>query len=146
MANWIGTKPENVSAKLDTVEPRHLPVEDVATLDIEFPRSTGRIELSWAAPTRTNDGEIVGTKGSIAIEDECIVVRTDAGDDTRPYGERLSDSSYHPEWFVSLFNKILGDDSRATGQANLREAKMLLTTLFRAYGHTVELTEATAVA
>ncbi len=146
MANWIGTKPEGLSAKLDTVKPLHLPVEDVATLDIDFPDATGRIELSWAAPTRTNDGEVVGTRGTIAIEDDRLVVHTDAGEETRPYGERLSDSSYHPEWFISLFNQILSDESRATGQANLREAKMLLTTLFQAYGLNVEPAEATAVA
>ena len=146
MANWIGMRPENVSAKLATVQPAHLPVEDVATLDIGFPHATGRIELSWAAPTRTNDGEIVGTRGSIAIEDDRLVIRTGAGQVTRQYGERLSDSSYHPEWFISLFNQILGDDSKATGQANLREAKMLLTTLFQAYGRTVEPAEGAAVA
>jgi predicted dehydrogenase len=146
MANWIGTKPENLSAKLDTVKPVHLPVEDVATLDIEFPEATGRIELSWAAPTRTNDGEIVGTKGCIAIEDDRIVIRTDAGEVVRPYGERLSDSSYHPEWFISLFSQILNDDSKATGKANLREAEMLLTTLFQAYGPRIEPSERVAVA
>jgi predicted dehydrogenase len=146
MANWIGTTPESLSAKLDTVAPVHLPVEDVATLDIEFPQATGRIELSWAAPTRTNDGEIVGTQGSVSIEDDRLVIRTDAGEVSRPYNERLSDSSYHPEWFVALFNQILSDETNATGQANLREAKMLVTTLFQAYGYRAERAGASAVA
>ncbi len=146
MANWIGTNPDKVRAKLDTVAPVHLPVEDVATLDFDFPGATGRIELSWAAPARTNDGEIKGTRGSIAIEDDRLVIRTDDGEEVRPYAERLSDSSYHPEWFVALFNQILSDDSNTTGQANLREARMLLTTLFQAYGYRAELSDTTAVA
>jgi predicted dehydrogenase len=135
MASWIGASPRAVTARLRTVRPDHAPVEDDATIDLKFPTATGRIELSWAAPSRANDGEIVGSKGSIRIEDHGIVMRTERGEVTRAYGERLSDSSYHPEWFAALFTQILADDSRVEGRRNFREASMLLTTLFQAYEH-----------
>jgi predicted dehydrogenase len=146
MANWIGAAPGGVSAKLGTVVPTHAPVEDEAIIDIEFPAATGRIELSWAAPTRTNDGEIVGTRGSIQIEDDRLVIQTATGEHSRPYGERLSDSSYHPEWFVALFSQVLDDENKSAGRANLKEAEMLLTTLFRAYGHRPDAATSMAVA
>jgi hypothetical protein len=49
------------------------------------------------------------------------------------YGERLSDSSYHPEWFQALFAKVRADVHRHEGVRNLREAEMLVSTLFAAY-------------
>jgi predicted dehydrogenase len=138
MANWIGASPNGVTATMETVVPAHAPVEDQATIDLDFPAATGRIELSWAAPTRTNDGEIIGTQGRIMIEDDRLVIHTAAGHQIRPYHERLSDSSYHPEWFTALFSQVLRDDGNVTGRDNLKEAKMLLTTLCGAYSHRAE--------
>ncbi|MDB5077518.1 MAG: putative Oxidoreductase domain protein [Chloroflexi bacterium] len=146
MANWIGAYPYSVSAHLDTALAKHAPVEDVATIDLKFPNATGRIELSWAAPSRTNDGEIIGEHGTIRIEDHGLIIRTARGEQSRPYGERLSDSSYHPEWFVALFSQILNDQSKAEGRRNLQEAEMLLTTLFQVYGHRPEHIQRTAEA
>ena len=133
MARWIGAEPLGVSASLRTVDPCHAPVEDEAVLDLAFPQAHGRIELSWAAPARDNGGEIVGTTGRIEIRDDGLLLHTAAGTVHHPYGERLSDSSYHPEWFQALFAGILGDRERAEGRRNMREAQMLVTTLFDAY-------------
>lgn len=133
MARWIGAEPIAVTASLQTLDPRHAPVEDYAVLDLAFPQARGRIELSWAASSRDNDGEIVGTTGRIEIRDAGLTLRTAAGTTHHPYGERLSDSSYHPEWFQALFTGILADRRRAEGQRNMREAHMLVTTLFDAY-------------
>jgi predicted dehydrogenase len=135
MANWVGASPISIVAQLDTVLAKHAPVEDMANIDLKFPEATGRIELSWAAPSRTNDGEIIGERGTIGIEDHGLIISTSSGEHARPYGERLSDSSYHPEWFVALFRQILEDRSNAEGRRNLLEATMLLSTLFQTYGH-----------
>ncbi len=136
MARWIGAAPIGVQARLRTVHALHAPVEDEADIDLEFPNATGRIELSWASSHRVNDGEIIGTLGRIKIEDDRLAIQS--GDVTRilPYGERLSDSSYHPEWFQALFTRVRADDQRQEGLRNLREAEMLIGTLFAAYGQT----------
>ena len=133
MARWIGAAPTGVQARLRTVHALHAPVEDEADIDLAFPHATGRIELSWASSRRVNDGEIVGTRGRIKIEDDRLAIQS--GDDVRilPYGERLSDSSYHPEWFQALFTRIRADDQHHEGLRNLREAEMLISTLFAAY-------------
>ena len=133
MAHWIGEDPAGVAATMRTEQPRHAPVEDSAVLEIAFPRVRGTIELSWAAPTRTNDGEIIGTNGRIAIGDDRLTVYSADGTVAYPYGERLSDSSYHPEWFRALFAQILGDTSRALGRQHMHEAGMLTRILFGAY-------------
>ena len=85
---------------------------------------------------RTNDGEIIGADGTILIEDDGLLVRTKSGERTLRYGERLSDSSYHPEWFTALFGQILADDSHDEATRNLDEAEMLLSALLQAYGDT----------
>src|SRR6185437_7583979 len=110
-------------------------------IDLTFPSATGRIELSWASARRVNDGEIIGTRGRIKIEDDRLAIQ--CGDDMRimPYGERLSDSSYHPEWFQALFTRVRADDQRHEGLRNLREAEMLISTLFAAYQPAPSTTE-----
>jgi predicted dehydrogenase len=133
MARWIGADPTSVRAHIRTVQPVHAPVEDEAELDLSFPNATGRIVLSWASSNRTNDGEIVGTRGTIKIEDNQLSIRSDRGEQVLLYGERLSDSSYHPEWFQALFAKVRADVHRHEGVRNLREAEMLVSTLFAAY-------------
>lgn len=133
MARWIGAAPVEVAATLRTVQDRHAPVEDEAVLELAFPAARGRIELSWAAPGRANDGEIAGTRGTIRIGDEGVTIAGPHGTVDRAYGERLSDSSYHPDWFQALFTSILSDTRHEQGQANMREAEMLVDTLFKAY-------------
>jgi predicted dehydrogenase len=133
VARWIGTDPVEVEARLQTVQARHAPVEDKAVIDLGFSSAKGRIELSWAAPGRSNDGEIRGTRGTVVIGDEGLIVRTEGGDTSHAYGERLSDSSYHPDWFSALFARVLADRSGRVAQANRQEAAMLLRTLFSAY-------------
>lgn len=133
MARWIGDAPVGVASTLHTVHTHHAPVEDHATLDLEFPRARGHIELSWAAPHRTNDGAIVGTRGTIRIGDEGLEIRSVDGLRYHAYGERLSDSSYHPEWFQALFASTIADARQVQSRQNMREAHMLVTTLFKAY-------------
>jgi len=146
MANWIDADPVGVRAKLDTLLPKHAPVEDFAVLDLQFPAATGRIELSWAAPSRTNDGRIVGSRGTISIEDDRLLIEARGNIYAEPYGERLSDSSYHPEWFVALFGNVLNDTNRLEGSNNLREAGMLMTTLCQAYGRPADMLDRVAAA
>lgn len=133
MARWIGASPVEVTSTLRTVQSHHAPVEDEATIDLVFPEAQGRIELSWAAPNRTNDGSIVGERGEIRIDDDGLTVTTDHGERQHAYGERLSDSSYHPEWFKALFTSILEDRRLTQGRRNMDEARMLVETLFGAY-------------
>jgi len=133
MAHWVGTDPVDAASTLRTVQKHHAPVEDYAMLDLEFPTVRGRIELSWAAPNRSNDGEIVGTEGTIQISDNNMTIINAAGVIKHMYGERLSDSSYHPEWFAAIFSAILNNARPAHAQENLREAKMLIDTLSKAY-------------
>jgi predicted dehydrogenase len=134
----------DVAATLRTVQERHAPVEDYAVLDLRFPAARGRIELSWAAEGRANDGEIVGTRGTIRIADEGVTISSRDGTVDHRYGERLSDSSYHPDWFGALFASILADARREQGRENMREAGMLVDTLFKAYGRTQDSAAAPA--
>ena len=102
MARWIGAAPTGVQARLRTVHALHAPVEDEADIDLVFPNATGRIELSWASSHRVNDGEIIGTRGRIKIEDDRLAIQSDHETRILPYGERLSDEQKRRETRVQL--------------------------------------------
>src|SRR5437588_8792126 len=96
---WIRQPLQAVRATTPTVDQRHFPVEDEAMIDMHFPRGRGHIELSWTSPGRTNEGIIRGTRGTIRTYDDRVVVESDRGRQDLPFDSRVSQSSYHPEWF-----------------------------------------------
>ena len=123
----------SVSATARTVDPRHAPVEDEATVEMQFASGTGRVELSWTSKERTNGGFIQGSDGSIAIHDDRIEVKF--GGETRemPFAARLTQSSYHPDWFQAMYRRNLVDEDRAEADRNFAEAGILVSTIRAAY-------------
>lgn len=133
MLSWLGTDVQAVSAQTRTTNPIHLPVEDEAEIDVVFPTSRGRIELSWAADERGNDGLIEGTTGRILIQDNGILIEQEAGPVERVYNSRLSASTYHPDWFETMFREVVLAPDRTGADRNFVEAGLLTGTLAAAY-------------
>jgi predicted dehydrogenase len=130
---WMHAWPESVSCVARTVDPGHGDAEDEATLDLFFPDGTGRIELSWTSNTRSNGGLIEGTLGEVEIHDDRVVVSTTEGVRELPFDDRLTQSSYHPEWFHSMLKgSIIAPDS-AEADRNFAEAGVLVSTIRAAY-------------
>lgn len=133
LLGWMRAPIRTVRAMARTSDPRHAPVEDEATVELEFSRGTGRVELSWTASERSNGGFIAGSDGSIAIHDDRIQVQ--AGRSTRElkFAGRLTQSSYHPDWFQAMFRCNLIDDDRTEADRNFAEAGVLVSTIQAAY-------------
>lgn len=130
---WLGASPCAVGAATRTVDARNHPVEDEAIIDLFFPSGTGRIELSWTASDRSNDGVIYGTEGKIAIYDDRIVVHNSATERSLPFAGRLTRSSYHPDWFQQMFRSTILDTDRREADRNFAEAGVLVGVIGAAY-------------
>lgn len=133
LLGWMATPVESVSAVTRTVDPRHLPVEDEALIDMRFIRGHGRIELSWAADGRTNEGMILGSRGTIRAYDDRILVTNDCSSTEVPFESRLSQSSYHPEWFEAVFRYNVLDKSPSEADRNFAEAGAVVSAIRAAY-------------
>jgi predicted dehydrogenase len=136
---WMNAWPTSVACVARTADPRHAPVEDEATLDLSFPQMEGpadrhgRIELSWTASDRRNSGSLQGTLGHIEIHDDRIVVHGPRGRQELPFDDRLTVSSYHPDWFQSMIAGTILAPTNGESRRNFEEAGVLVRTVCAAY-------------
>lgn len=133
LLGWTRAPLEAVSAVTRTVDSRHFPVEDEALIDMHFPSCHGRIELSWAAEGRTNEGTIRGTGGTIRTQDDRIVIENGRGEREVAFSSRTSQSSYHPEWFEAVFRYNVLNHCRSEADRNFAEAGVLVSAIQAAY-------------
>lgn len=133
LMGWVGQPVQAVSAISRTVDARHYPVEDEATIDMRFPAAEGRIELSWAAGGRENEGTIRGSRGTVQTFDDRIVVHGGRQAGTISFPRRVSTSSYHPEWFAAVFGAGVLVKSRREADRNFAEAGAVIGAIRAAY-------------
>jgi len=133
MLGWVRQPLKCVRAVTRTIDRRHKPVEDEAEIDLVFSSAQGRIELAWTANSRENDGYIEGTKGSIAIQDDRIVVQNSLDQLDLPFRSPLSQSSYHPDWFEATFRYNIGDENQVAADHNFSEVGLLVSVICAAY-------------
>jgi predicted dehydrogenase len=133
LMGWMQAPLESICAVTRTVDSRHFPVEDEAQIDLLFSNGRGRIELSWTADGRTNEGSIRGEEGAITAFDDCVVVENREGRSELPFASRLSQSSYHPDWFGAVFQYNVIDEKRDEADRNFAEAGVLISTIRAAY-------------
>lgn len=130
---WMREPIQHVTASARTANPLHAPVEDEATVDVQFPSATGRVELSWTSNERTNSGFIEGANGTIGIYDDRVEVQSAAGTQALKFTGRLTQSSYHPDWFEAMYRRNLLDHDRTEADRNFEEAGVLVSTIQAAY-------------
>jgi predicted dehydrogenase len=126
---WVGTRPEAVSARLETRRHRRFAVEDTATVRLHFPDAVADIELTWAADTRENHARVVGTAGRIEIEDDTLVLTADGREERHRCPPPLSDGSAHPDWFVAIADEFIArvrDREARRSSSNLEEAAVCI--------------------
>jgi predicted dehydrogenase len=118
---WAGAAPGSVAARLETRRHREWPLEDTATVDLEFPAGHGRIFLTWAADERANRIEIEGERARIHIEGENVILENAAGERRWRCPPALSEGSHHPDWFAGVAADFLAAIAGG-GKGNLDEA------------------------
>jgi predicted dehydrogenase len=127
--SWFGRIPTRLRAQLETRRHTQWPTEDTATIWLEFPNGKGEIFLTWASDKRKNQVQLKGTRGSLLIEGEWIVLTQSGHQSTEQRWQchpALSDGSHHPDWFggiVTGFLEAVGGNSQARDR-NLKEASL----------------------
>jgi predicted dehydrogenase len=130
---WVGQPLERVRAAMRTVDERHLPVEDEAEIDLEFSDVQARIELAWTATNRTNGGLITGSDGVVEIHDDRIVIRNKSGGQERVFCGKLTESSYHPDWFRAIFERNIVGVNKDEADRNFGETGVLVSAIRAVY-------------
>jgi predicted dehydrogenase len=133
---WLDQAPTRVSARLETRRHTRYPIEDTATVRLEFPHATGEVFLTWAADVRRTGAEVEGTRGSIRVEDGTVVLSehgTDRPEQRWTFPSSLSEGSHHPDWFRGVADGFLaGLKDEGVRRRNLAEASLCVTLLGRA--------------
>ena len=118
---WAGSRPGGLAAKLETRRFHEWPLEDTATVDLDFASGRGRIFLTWAADERANRIEIEGARGRIHIEGVDVVLKNGSGERRWACPPALSEGSHHPDWFAGVVADFLAAVAKG-GKGNLEEA------------------------
>jgi predicted dehydrogenase len=122
---WVGARPINVGARLETRRHTAFAVEDTASVRLRFPEASVDILLTWAADERRNALAVDGTEGRIELRHNTLVLEARGGLRHWPGLPALSDGSHHPDWFHKVADHFLaavaGD---APAAANLAEAAL----------------------
>jgi predicted dehydrogenase len=118
---WAGAAPQRVAARLETRKFHEWPLEDTATIDLEFPAGKGRVFLTWTAEERANLIAIEGAKGRIHVEGADVVLQDKSGEHHFSSPPALSEGSHHPDWFAGVVEDFLSAIASG-GKGNLDEA------------------------
>jgi predicted dehydrogenase len=121
---WIGEAPVSVTARLETRRHQAV-VEDTATVQVRFPTATADIFLTWAAESRKNVVEVIGSDGRLAVEDDTVVLTAGGAQRRWACPPPLSDGSVHPDWFDPVIERFVGEITGVGARdANFREASL----------------------
>ncbi|MFQ5656002.1 MAG: Gfo/Idh/MocA family protein [Candidatus Methylomirabilales bacterium] len=109
---WMGQVPDRINARLESRRYTEWPIEDTATVRLEFPAATAEIFVTWASTERRNRARLEGTHGMIRIEDDTVVLVPSSGKE----GEQrwmcppsLSTGSHHPDWFRGVARDFVAE-------------------------------------
>jgi predicted dehydrogenase len=120
LTRWAGA-PHAIAAVLEKRRFPEWPLEDTATVVLDFNPGTGEIHLTWAGEVRSNHIEIEGEQGRIKVVNERVVLRTRSGENEWCCPPALSEGSHHLDWFTRVAEDF-SDAAANGGKDNLDEA------------------------
>jgi predicted dehydrogenase len=130
---WLEQAPVRVNARLETRRHTQYPLEDTATVRLEFPHAAGEVFLTWAADVRQTGADLEGTRGVLHVEDDTVVLREHGSG--RPeqrwtFPSSLSEGSHHPDWFGGVADGfVAGMTDRVVRRDNLAQASLCVALL-----------------
>jgi predicted dehydrogenase len=125
LREWLGGEPRSVSGRLETRKHRDFPIEDTATVALDWRGATAEIFLTWAASERGNRVEIDGDRGRLRLDGGRLELARGDGPSEAWDLPSIAEGSHHPEWFRGVVDEFFReiDDPAARG-ANLAEATL----------------------
>ena len=129
---WFASRPIGLAATFHRPQPGS--VEDEADVRLKFDAGEASIRLSWTGAARRNVIRLVGDRGSMTVDDDRLIVQSQAGGETVTYPEALSSGSHHADWFAAFIPQLAEYFSRPqTSFAAFDEAAACLDLIQRAY-------------
>lgn len=132
----LGRDPRSVSARMEYTDAGGPALEETVDLTLAFSEAQARLHLTWRAPTRRNRGVVEGTRGTLSLLDDHLVL--EARDGSPParfdFPEALSAGSHHLEWMAPVVEEFYREvrEPGARG-GNLREAERCLRLIHLGY-------------
>ncbi|MBI4055635.1 MAG: Gfo/Idh/MocA family oxidoreductase [Elusimicrobia bacterium] len=125
-------KPTRITSRLEYLAPR---LEHTARCWLTGKGWTGKIFLTWKASERKNWGFLLGSKGSLEICDDHLIVKNQSGQaEIFRFPQALSAGSAHPQWFAAMLPSFFEEmRDRKFRFQNLKEATACLKLLKEAY-------------
>jgi D-apiose dehydrogenase len=115
--------PLSMTVRMESSSGSNRGLEETVELKMRFPEAEARLHLTWQASCRRNYGTIVGSKGSLFVNDDHLILHPGDSLPVRfDFSEALSAGSHHPEWMepvVKNFGREIVEP--AYRGANLKE-------------------------
>jgi predicted dehydrogenase len=133
--SMMADTPLSVSAEMGPADADNPRIEDTVDLVLTFPGARARLHLTWRAGCRKNFGTVEGDRGTLAINDDHLVLAVQGQPETRyEFSEALSGGSHHSEWMkpviTDFHREIIDPEIRGT---NFNEALWCATLIDLAY-------------
>ncbi|MEK8022417.1 MAG: Gfo/Idh/MocA family oxidoreductase [Candidatus Hydrogenedentota bacterium] len=106
VARWMNARPLSLTAKCSR-SGHDYSCGETWDLKLIFPQGAAEIHLTWAGANRKNHAALEGTKGSLQMRDDTILVERKGAIETIPTGSAVSAGSYHPDWFGGVIRDFL---------------------------------------
>ncbi len=116
--------PSSMAVRMGSSSGSSTGLEETVDLSMRFHEAEARMYLTWQASCRRNYGTIVGSKGSLFVNDDHLVLNSNDSLPARfEFSEALSAGSHHPEWMEPVVRNFRREilDAGYRG-ANLMEA------------------------
>jgi len=130
----MGARPLGVSARMG-YPAGETAMEDEADVVIRFSGAAARLNLTWRADRRRNQGLITGEKGTLSVNDDHLLLVADGLEPKRyDFPQPLSVGSHHLDWMLPVmqgfFREIVDPLHRGT---NFEEASWCAKLIGQAY-------------
>jgi predicted dehydrogenase len=122
---WAGGSPRGVAASLEARRRPASPLEDTATLALDFARCRGDIYLTWTADRRANEIDIWGERGRIHVDGDTVLLEGEIGERRWRCPPALTEGSYRPDLFAPVVQNFCAA-ARGSAPGNLEEAMLCM--------------------
>ena len=106
---WMGSAPQKVECTLENRKYKDIPLEDTATVYLEYQDAQAEIFFTWAGDKRSNNVVIQGSEGVLRVDDDRLVVENGGGREEFVFSQPLSQGSHHPDWYGAVVADFIAE-------------------------------------
>ena len=107
LREWLGGRPQALSATLEIRKHHEFPLEDTAEVRLDWGGAQAEIFLTWAAESRGNSAVLEGDRGSIALDGGRVTLAADGAAARVREMPSIAEGSHHADWFGGVAREFL---------------------------------------